>query len=58
MLNLLVGPIADLAGTWLNGKLEEKSKALEIIGQVRRGAEPGDPALGLCDVLERNLTTG
>ena len=24
MLNLLVGPIADLAGTWLNGKVEEK----------------------------------
>ena len=26
MLNLLIGPIADLAGTWLNGKVE-KSKA-------------------------------
>ena len=24
MLNLLIGPIADLAGTWLNGKVEEK----------------------------------
>ena len=24
MLNLLVGPLADLAGTWLNGKVEEK----------------------------------
>jgi len=26
MLNLLIGPITDLAGTWLNGKVE-KSKA-------------------------------
>ena len=26
MLNLLIGPIAELAGTWLNGKVE-KSKA-------------------------------
>jgi hypothetical protein len=24
MLNMLIGPIADLAGTWLNGKVEEK----------------------------------
>lgn len=24
MLNLLIGPIANLAGTWLNGKVEEK----------------------------------
>ena len=24
MLNLLIGPITDLAGTWLNGKVEEK----------------------------------
>jgi len=24
MINLLIGPIADLAGTWLKGKVEEK----------------------------------
>ncbi len=24
MLNLLIGPIADLAGTWMSGKVEEK----------------------------------
>lgn len=24
MLNLLIGPISELAGTWLNGKVEEK----------------------------------
>ena len=30
MLNLLVGPIADLAGTWLNGKVEEKKATGEI----------------------------
>ena len=24
MLNLLIGPLTDLAGTWLNGKVEEK----------------------------------
>ena len=24
MLNLLIGPVADLASTWLNGKVEEK----------------------------------
>ena len=24
MLNLLIGPIAELAGTWMSGKLEEK----------------------------------
>jgi hypothetical protein len=24
MLNLLVGPVAELAGTWLSGKVEEK----------------------------------
>ena len=26
MLNLLIGPVAELAGTWLNGKVE-KTKA-------------------------------
>ena len=25
MLNLLIGPITDLAGTWLNGKVETKA---------------------------------
>jgi hypothetical protein len=25
MLNMLIGPIADLAGTWLNGKVETKA---------------------------------
>ena len=24
MLNLLIGPIAELAGTWMSGKVEEK----------------------------------
>ena len=24
MLSMLIGPVADLAGTWLNGKVEEK----------------------------------
>ena len=24
MLNMLIGPVADLAGTWLKGKVEEK----------------------------------
>ena len=24
MLNMLIGPVADLAGTWLQGKVEEK----------------------------------
>ena len=25
MLNLLIGPVTELAGTWLKGKVEEKS---------------------------------
>ena len=29
MINLLIGPIADLAGTWLKGKVEEKKAQSE-----------------------------
>ena len=38
MLNLLIGPIADLAGTWLNGKVEEK-KAQAKTNVARAEAE-------------------
>jgi hypothetical protein len=34
MLNMLIGPIADLAGTWLNGKVE--TKAAETKAKVAR----------------------
>ena len=31
MLNMLIGPIADLAGTWLNGKVETKAAETKAI---------------------------
>jgi hypothetical protein len=30
MLNMLIGPIADLAGTWLNGKVETKAAETKV----------------------------
>jgi len=47
MLNLLIGPIADLAGTWLNGKVE-KSKAETGAKVARAKAE--------ATVMERRAT--
>jgi len=38
MLNMLIGPVADLAGTWLNGKVEEK-KAQSATKVARAQAE-------------------
>ena len=38
MLNLLIGPVADLASTWLNGKVEEK-KAQAKTNVARAEAE-------------------
>ena len=38
MLNLLIGPITDLAGTWLNGKVE-KSKAEATIMERKATGE-------------------
>ena len=38
MLNMLVGPIANLAGTWLSGKVEEK-KAQSATKVARAQAE-------------------
>ena len=38
MLNLLVGPIAELAGTWLSGKVEEK-KAVSATKVAKAQAE-------------------
>ena len=46
MLNLLIGPIADLAGTWLNGKVE-KSKAETGAKVARAKAE--------ATIMERKL---
>ena len=47
MLNLLIGPIADLAGTWLNGKVE-KSKAETGAKVARAKAE--------ATIMERKAT--
>ena len=38
MLNLLIGPITELAGTWLNGKVE-KSKAEAVIMEKKATGE-------------------
>ena len=47
MFNLLIGPIADLAGTWLNGKVE-KSKAETGAKVARAKAE--------ATIMERKAT--
>ena len=47
MLNLLIGPITDLAGTWLNGKVE-KSKAETGAKVARAKAE--------ATIMERKAT--
>jgi len=47
MLNLLIGPITDLAGTWLNGKVE-KSKAETGAKVARAKAE--------AKIMERKAT--
>ena len=47
MLNLLIGPITDLAGTWLNGKVE-KSKAETGARVARAKAE--------ATIMERKAT--
>jgi len=39
MLNLLIGPIADLAGTWLNGKVEKtKAEAATKVAKAKAEA--------------------
>ena len=51
MLNLLIGPITELAGTWLNGKVE-KSKAETGAKVARAKAE----ATIMEKKLQANLT--
>ena len=36
MINLLIGPIADLAGTWLKGKVETQKAKTEMVVSERK----------------------